>query len=146
VDIKLTPLALTHAQVTTYELPRIPVKESDRRKPGFEERYGAGAVELDALEALRPGELAELVREAVAPYRGQRLAGRFYEVAREAQRAAEDQWAEQITVHEAERAEILDGVSRITAHYQERLALLNAELQAELEPWRERMDTLRHTR
>jgi hypothetical protein len=50
-DIKLTPLALTRDQVITYQLPRIPIKESDARKAGFEERYGAGAVELDALEA-----------------------------------------------------------------------------------------------
>ena len=50
-DINLTPLALTRDQVITYQLPRIPIKESDARKAGFEERYGAGAVELDALEA-----------------------------------------------------------------------------------------------
>jgi hypothetical protein len=48
----LTPLALTLAQVQQYRLPRIPIKESDRRKPGFEDTYGEGAVELDALEAL----------------------------------------------------------------------------------------------
>jgi hypothetical protein len=49
-DIKLIPLALTRDQVITYQLPRIPIKESDGRRAGFEERYGAGAVELDALE------------------------------------------------------------------------------------------------
>ncbi len=68
-DIMLTPLALTRDQVITYQLPRIPIKESDARKAGFEERYGAGAVELDALEALYPGVLADLVRDAIEPYR-----------------------------------------------------------------------------
>ncbi len=52
-DIKLTPLALTAEQVAQYQLPRIPRKETDQRRAGFEERYGAGAVELDALEARR---------------------------------------------------------------------------------------------
>jgi hypothetical protein len=68
-DIKLTPLALTRDQVITYQLPRLPIKESDVRQAGFEERYGAGAVEWEALEALYPGVLADLVRDAIAPYR-----------------------------------------------------------------------------
>jgi len=68
-DIKLTPLALSRDQVITYQLPRIPIKESDVRKAGFEERYGAGAVELDALEAVYPGMLADLVCDAIALYR-----------------------------------------------------------------------------
>ena len=51
-DIKLESVILTREQVEKYRLPRIPVKESDRRKANFEERNGQGAVELDALEAL----------------------------------------------------------------------------------------------
>lgn len=68
-DIRLTPLCLTREQVRGYQLPRIPIKDTDNRKNGFEQRHGEGAVELDALEALHPGELARLLREAVAPYR-----------------------------------------------------------------------------
>jgi hypothetical protein len=37
-----------------YRLPRIPVNETDLRRLGFEQAYGQGAVELDALEALVP--------------------------------------------------------------------------------------------
>jgi hypothetical protein len=66
--IKLTPLALRRDQVVSYRLPRTPIKESDLRRYGFEERYGEGAVELDALEALFPGELATMLREAAVPY------------------------------------------------------------------------------
>jgi hypothetical protein len=36
------PLGLTRGQVQYYRLPRIPIKESDTRKAGFEERYGEG--------------------------------------------------------------------------------------------------------
>ena len=68
-DIKLTPLALTRDQVITDQLPRILIKESDVRNAGFVERSGAGAMELDALEALSSGTVADLVRDAIGPYR-----------------------------------------------------------------------------
>jgi hypothetical protein len=69
LDIKLPPVALTREQVGAYRLLRIPVKDSDRRKAGFEERYGEGAVELDALEALQPGELARTVKGHLLQFR-----------------------------------------------------------------------------
>jgi hypothetical protein len=68
LDIRLDPLLLTREQVEHYRLPRIPIKDSERRKAAFEERFGEGAVELDALEALRPGELARLVIDRIEVY------------------------------------------------------------------------------
>jgi hypothetical protein len=68
VDIALEPLALTREQVEQYALPRIPIKASDKRAAKFEAANGEGAVELDALEALHPGELRRIVREAIRPY------------------------------------------------------------------------------
>jgi hypothetical protein len=65
IDIRLHPIALTAGQVKKYHLPRVPVKETDRRKVHFEAAYGPGAVELDALEALHPGELGRLVEGAI---------------------------------------------------------------------------------
>jgi hypothetical protein len=69
LDIRLDPLVLTAEQVAQYDLPRIPIKDSDRRKGHFEARHGEGAVELDALEAIHPGELARIVEDAVEVYR-----------------------------------------------------------------------------
>jgi hypothetical protein len=69
LDIRLDPLVLTAEQVEHYDLPRIPIKDSDRRKGQFEARHGVGAVELDALEAIHPGELARIVEDAVEVYR-----------------------------------------------------------------------------
>jgi hypothetical protein len=69
LDIRLDPLVLTREQVERYRLPRIPIKDSDLRKSRFEQRHGEGAVELDALEALHPGELAQIVEEAIDRYR-----------------------------------------------------------------------------
>lgn len=50
-------------QCVELELPRMPLKETELRAAKFEARYGAGATELDALEALHPGKLEELVKE-----------------------------------------------------------------------------------
>ncbi len=69
VDIKLFPLVLTEDQCKKYELPRTPIKESEKRKGNFENNYGSGATELDALETLYPGELRRIVREAINHYR-----------------------------------------------------------------------------
>ena len=61
VDLQLIPLALTPDQCHEYRLPRTPIKETERRKDKFERIFGVGATELDALEALRPGEMARLL-------------------------------------------------------------------------------------
>ena len=65
VDLKLIPLALTAEQCREYRLPRIPIKETERRKATFESTFGEGATELDALEALYPGELARLLNTEI---------------------------------------------------------------------------------
>ncbi len=123
----LEPLVLTREQVERYGLPRIPIKDSDRRKAGFEERFGEGAVELDALEAVFPGELARIVSEAIARYR---------------QRA------------EAVRADIAAAARRFRAHcarrwrdvldaHQEPLARLRADFAAMQGQIAEHQETLR---
>src|SRR5262249_58872694 len=104
-DIKLSTLALTREQVQQYQLPRVPIKDTDLRKTNFEERHGEGAVELDALEALHPGVLADLVREALAPYHDDTLAERLYDTPDDAQAAAEAQWQGQSPPWRGEPAE-----------------------------------------
>jgi hypothetical protein len=69
LDIQLNPLALTVEQCRHYRLPRTPIKDSERSKAQFENRFGAGATELDALEALHPGELAKIVERTIRGYR-----------------------------------------------------------------------------
>jgi hypothetical protein len=67
-DVRLYPIVLTHNQVESYDLPRTPIKEGERRAGTFEGRFGAGAVELDALEALHPGELQAIVQSEFDRY------------------------------------------------------------------------------
>jgi hypothetical protein len=150
-DVKLTSLVLTREQVQQYRLPRIPIKDSDRRKAGFEERHGEGAVELDALEALHPGKLARVVREAIAPYRDEDLEERLQQAKGEAENVVEDAWQEALGGCPEEAQAIREEAVAIAAGYKERLQALEeqlralgAELQAELAPQRERMRALRH--
>ena len=68
LDIRVFPVVLTLDQVQQYALPRTPIKETERRRAGFEERHGEGAVELDALEALYPGALERILRGHLEAY------------------------------------------------------------------------------
>jgi hypothetical protein len=143
-DVKLLPLALTRAQVERYQLPRIPVKETDRRKSGFEERYGEGAVELDALEARAPGTLENLVREAVARYGDPTLPDRLASAEREAASMVRRQWQETIAPYQAALQEIHTEAETILDQYEARLDSLNDQLQAQLAPLQERLLTIHH--
>jgi hypothetical protein len=60
-DIQLIQAVLTPEQCEQYDLPRTPLKEGERRATKFEARFGHGATELDALEALYPGELRRIL-------------------------------------------------------------------------------------
>jgi hypothetical protein len=68
IDVKLLPVVLTADQVQQYRLPRTPIKASEKRAAHFEQRYGVGAVELDALEALYPGELRRILEIQLSRY------------------------------------------------------------------------------
>lgn len=67
-DIKLVPLMLTADQCREYKLPRTPIKETEKRKDKFEQTHGLGATELDAMEALYPGEMTKIIEEAVGAF------------------------------------------------------------------------------
>lgn len=67
-DVRLYPVVLSADQVRQYRLPRTPIKDSERRAGRFEERYGEGAVELDALEALHPGALGSILERELRRY------------------------------------------------------------------------------
>ncbi len=86
VDVRVFPVILTVEQVQYYQLPRTPIKETERRRGVFEDRYGEGAVELDALEALYPGELQTLLRQCIEYYYDVTLERRTQEVQAQVER------------------------------------------------------------
>lgn len=67
-SVKLKQIMLTPEQCQKYQLPRTPIKEKEKRKVGFEYRHGTGATELDALEAVYPGEMKKIIENVVLSY------------------------------------------------------------------------------
>jgi hypothetical protein len=82
LDVQVRPVALTLEQVQHYNLPPIPLKDQ-RRGKSFQKRKGDGSggtptgVELDALEALHPGELGRMLREEIERYYDNTLQSRI---------------------------------------------------------------------
>jgi hypothetical protein len=68
LDVQLRPIVLTLEQCIEHRLPRTPIKETERRGKRFEERFGEGGTELDALEALHPGLLRRIGLNEVSRY------------------------------------------------------------------------------
>jgi hypothetical protein len=120
------------------------LSDSDPRKRGFETLYGAGAVELDALEALRPGELRRLVQNAIEPYRDPTLHDRLSEAADEAHEVAEEAWDARLAPHREERDAIEQEARRLVADYTDDLQNLSDRLQEDLAPLDARAARLRH--
>jgi len=144
IEIKLQPVVLTREQVRQYRLPRIPIKDTDRRKSSFEDRYGEGAVELDALEALHPGALARIIGEAITPYRDPQLEWRYMRAGDEAQRQVSEAWQEVTGDYQAELEELEAEALEIVQGYGERLSELSAALSSDLAPVARRLESVRH--
>ena len=142
-DVKLTPLALTKEQVLAYRLPRTPIKDTDKRRAGFEDRHGAGAVELDALEALHPGVLGALVRDALSHYRDSRYSAALAEARESAQDLAEQEWQELIAEEERRLAEIRRQAEAIAERYAGQLGRISSALSQDLAPLQEELEALR---
>ena len=142
IDLALTPIALTAEQVAHYELPRIPIKATDNRRAKFEARYGEGAVELDALEALYPGELARILDEAIAPYWDRHLRHRINAQAEDIKDRLSLAWSNRTSKEQAAVAEIQDAIEAIFSDYQDELSDLAERLDTELQPLRDQLDVI----
>jgi hypothetical protein len=68
LDIRFEHVALTYDQCIEFELPRTPIKEKEIRGTNFEAQFGEGQTELDALQALHPGALREILVEHIERY------------------------------------------------------------------------------
>lgn len=101
-EVKLYPLVLNRDQVDKYKLPRVPIKESEARAASFEKIHGQGAVELDALEALYPGQLGKIVSEAMALYYDHGAVERMNEKKNQLRQAIQDQVDDVLNKYENE--------------------------------------------
>lgn len=135
IDIKLFPVMLTYAQTKQYSrLLPTPIKETERRKDKFEAKYGAGAVELDALEALYPGELARILSREMSRYYDSSLERRMMQARYDIRTRLEK---EQSQVHRRYQDEI-DALNEEWADIQERIkALLTSHTAKRSALWEE---------
>ena len=143
-DVKLNPLVMTREQADQFDLPRVPIKDEDRRKSNFEALHGPGCVELDALEALRPGEFERSHSEGGCAYRDESLRRRLREAESDGCRTARQEWDDQIRPQREELDRVAERISVIAAAYEDRARELNEQLQAELSPHIEQLDSIRH--
>jgi Skp family chaperone for outer membrane proteins len=116
-DIKLTRLALTPEQIAHYNLP---VSEDGDR------------TELDALEALHPGELEKIVRQAVEPYLDKTIDSQLAEAETEANEIVEDEWSDLMEPHQERLQALQRKVQSVTKKYQKEADALNKRLQRDL--------------
>lgn len=134
LDIQLRPIVLTAEQCVEYELPRTPMKESERRAARFAERFGEGATELDALEALHPGALRQILIEEIERYYDPALDDAVAEAGREFEEEAQQ---------EIERVNEL-----VQENHADEIALLEAEwerIAPQIRAWCERAQPLWQT-
>jgi hypothetical protein len=139
-QVCLQPLVLTREQVAKYKLPKNVI--GGRSKAIWEASEGKGVVELDALEGRKAGELARIVRAALAPYHDSTLSRRLREASAEAARIVDEEWDGQTTELEEELDELGETVEQIVEKYQPKVEALSEKLEKELRPHRERMASL----
>ncbi len=124
MDVAVRDLLLSKEQCIKYKLPRTPIEKNNNYKRGFEEKYGEGATELDALEALYPGEFEKIVTEAIEPYYDYGLNDnineftwkerkRFNEVTEAARKEVIDKNSEQVTPLIEQYNELVDKINTI---------------------------------
>lgn len=121
IDFRLFPVALTQEQCEIYSLPRTPIKDTEKRKGHFEDQHGTGATELDALEALHPGVLQDILKEYIFQYYDEGLWGRVRSAKADLENAL-NEWREAILEHHQEQINALrDEYDTIRREFQDRI-------------------------
>jgi hypothetical protein len=84
LDLQVRQIVLTVDQCEELDLPRIAIKETEKRADKFEERFGEGGCELDAIQAIHPGELRRIIETEILRYYDTGLRANIREVCNEA--------------------------------------------------------------
>lgn len=133
LNVLLLPIVLTLEQVRHYQLPPIPIKDTDKRQDNFLEKFGVkGATELDALEALHPGELAKIIGTATAPYRDAQAESKALAVRWNAERQIGREWSAISRPHRWRMKQIREQAKAIIESYQDRLLSLREAMKEDL--------------
>lgn len=139
LDFRLFPVALSQEQCEEFELPRTPIKESERRKDRFEQVHGTGATELDALEALRPGQLHAILENHILCYYDSDLSERVQAARAYLEEALAERRAEVLDEHAEERnalrrqySQLAEAFNRAVQPIAEAIELLYGQMERDL--------------
>jgi hypothetical protein len=121
LDIQVRPIALTYDQCGEYRLPRTPLKV-DPRIDSFVERYGEGATELDALQALHPGELHNIIVSEINRYYDDDLDDAVDDIASEIEASFSKITRKVHAAHKAEITKLETEWKRIAKEYVRQIA------------------------
>jgi hypothetical protein len=133
--LRLLPLVLTRDQVDQYDLPNQP--SDTGHNAAFEARQGRGVVELDALEALHPGELARIVRAAIEPYQDTSLRRRLLRAEDAARQQLTADWEADTRDLRERLSAVQHAVHPIAEAYTQEAAALAERFAAEVAPYEE---------
>ena len=140
LDIRLFPVVLTLDQVQYYQLPRTPIKETERRRGSFEVQHGEGAVELDALEALYPGQLQQVLSQHLDFYYDWTLADRVKEQRRALEQELLGIWQQVTSPYQADVSQLRGEYAAIQQAFDARMSAFGEQLRAVWQAMTEELD------
>jgi hypothetical protein len=109
------------------------------RLRNFEQKFGAGYTEVNAL---KEEELAEILEKTVLRYRDRRLLFKVTEARWEAQRMLDAETAEKIGHHEDELDSLMTQAEQKVAGYRALIDKLNERMDREFGPIKERIEEI----
>ncbi len=143
-NVRLDPVVLSQEQVTHYNLPRKPMTgKAAAYKDGWEARHGAGAVELDAVEAMHPGELARLCEERICCFRDPDLRRKISVAGEEAEEEIAETWQAVAGHLEKRLEELRESIRAVVDRYRPEIEHLDAAMQAELASYLDELESVR---
>jgi hypothetical protein len=152
--VRVDHVAVTPEQKAELGIPGIPLKEKDKRVAGFEEKYGKdAAVEVEALEAVRPGYLRRIFQERIDELVDPDLREKLEEAENEANDVVNAALKEVQDSHQEGLDEVARQAGQVSERYGRLFEALNAEVEQryrrlqrrfyrELQPTREELEEI----
>jgi hypothetical protein len=138
----LKKIALTEEQVAFYDLPESP-DVGKKRMPEFEkDHHGHKPVELDALEAIHPGELKKIIEENILKYYDTELEDRIAKTMEQTKQNIDNLVKEKMEGHRKDLEPSKREINSIVAKYADWAKVKNHELTSELVPYTKKIRAL----
>jgi hypothetical protein len=116
-DIRIDPIVLTLEQTQEFNLPPKPLSEALIAKYGYNEAWHIGAVEVEALDEFRPGELERIVEREVTKLLDTDLQGELRETEEQAKKQLDKAMLDAIAVHGEDLAEVYFKAAQVKRRY-----------------------------